>query len=209
VSPEPSLHRARVPRWKIERTLADQLSDPLLETDTALVTIAVAFGTAVCADSLWEWLDDAARPLFTASGGLRDRAAALTGLITNQLCLRTCTDRYEPLLLDHLIATRFGHPLLLASVGHELARRAGWPSLTARTADRHWTVLAADGYFTPITYGEPLTLDPAHLTACCPHEITHATLTAISRHAPAELAASATRVRDSLPIAPHQHGHDQ
>ncbi|HUA07539.1 MAG TPA: hypothetical protein VMB27_26795 [Solirubrobacteraceae bacterium] len=204
MSTEPSPGRARSPRWRIERTLADELSDPLLEHDTLLIAIAVAFGTPTDPRQLWEWLDDAARPLFGEPvTGLRDRAEALATLMTRELGFVATPDRYEGLLLDHAISTCSGHPLLLATVGHELARRAGWTSVTARTSDRYWTVLTGDGYFTPIAYeaaGAPL--DPSHLRTCCPHELSHAILTAIAREAPADVASSATRIRSVLPFEP-------
>lgn len=209
MSPEPSLRRARLPRWKLERCLVDQLADPLLGYDTALVAIASAFGAADCAPALWDWLDDAARPLFATPSDLRERAAALTDLMTNHLCLRAHIDGWESLTLDHTIATRSGHPVLLATVGHELARRAGWQSLTARSAGRHVTVLTTEGYFTPIAYGAPLeSVDIGQLRACCPHEVAYVTLTALSGQAPAELAESARRVRDGLPIERDHHAQD-
>ena len=206
---EISLGRGRVPRWKLERILIDALGDPFLEHDTAMAAIAAAFGSADRAERLWEWLDDAARPLFTIPDDLRQRAAALTHLMTNQLRLRAGNDDHRALLLDHLIQTRLGHPLLLASIGHELARRAGWPTVIATTHAQHVTVLTDDGYFAPIAYGIPLpAAHAAQLRACCPHGIAAATLAAISHHAPAEIAASATRIRDALLTAHEDHTYD-
>lgn len=194
-----------MPRWKIERVLIDQLADPFLEHDTAMIAIAAAFGTPGCARDLSDWLDHAARPLFTSPEDLSKRAAALTSLITNQLCLRVRTDHHQALLLDQLIASQCGHPILLASVGHELARRAGWPTVTATAQDGHYvTVLTGEGYFAPIAYGIPLR-DAAQLRACCAHTITAATLAEITRHAPADLAASASRVRDALSSTSHHN----
>jgi len=206
VSTEPFRSRPRSPRWRIERTLADELSNPLLEHDTLLIAVATAFGTATGPEQLWEWLDDAARPLFgVRANGLRDRAGALATLMTSELGFVASPYGYEGLLLDEAIATRSAHPMLLATVGHELARRAGWRSLTAWTPGRYWTVLTADGYFAPIAYdadGAPL--DPSHLLFCCPHDLSYAILTAIARDAPAELAASAARICDVLPLQPHE-----
>jgi hypothetical protein len=202
MSTEPFRSRARSPRWRIERTLADELSNPLLAHDTLLIAIATAFGSASGPEQLWEWLDDAARPLFSASAsGLRERAGALATLMSSDLGFVASPDGYEGLLLDHAIATRSAHPMLLATVGHELARRAGWRSLTAWTPGRYWTVLTADGYFTPIAYdADGSSLDPSHLLFCCPHDLSYAILTAIARGAPAELAASATRICAVLPV---------
>ena len=205
MSTEPSPGRARSPRWRIERSLADELSDPLLDHDTLLIAIATAFGAAPGRQELWEWLDDAARPLFDVpANGLRERAAALANLMTSELGFVASPDRYEGLLLDLAIATRLAHPLLLATLGHELARRAGWRSLTAWTPGRYWTVLSDDGYFAPIAYdADGASLDPSDLRFCCPHDLSYAILSAIARDAPAELAASASRICDVLPVEPH------
>ena len=202
MSTEPSRSHARSPMWKVERTLADRLGDPLLEHDDALVAVAAAFGAPGCAQGLWEWLDDSARALFaTRTDDLRQRAAALADLMTNRLGLAACADRYEGLLLDHAVVRQSGHPLLLAAVGHELSRRAGWPSFPAHADGGACTVLTAEGYFLPIFYGAvPDTLDAAQLRPRCAHATTYAVLTAIGRHAPADMAASATRIRESLPI---------
>lgn len=211
MSTEPTERRARFPRWRLERTLADELGDPLLEHDQLLVAVAAAFGTDASSEQLWEWLDDAARPLFNLpASGLRERAAALATLMTYKLGFAACSEGYEGLLLDRAIATSSAHPLLLATVGHELSRRAGWSSLTARTPGRYWTVLTADGYFTPIAYDlTHITLDPAGMRACCPHELSYAILTAMIRHAPAHIAASATRIRRVLPLQPHDQTEDE
>jgi hypothetical protein len=203
MSSEPSVSRAGSrPLWKVERTLTDQLGDPLLEHDAALVTIAAAFGDAGCAQDLWNWLDDAARPLFSvAAGDLQARAAALAEVMTRALGLAAMADRYEGLLLDRAVARRSGHPLLLATVGHELARRAGWPSLVGHAAGHSATALVADGCFLPIFYGDvPEDFDPAKLRARCPHEVAFGLLAGIARHGPTDLAGSAGRVRDSLPV---------
>jgi hypothetical protein len=62
-------------------------------------------------------------------------------------------------------------------------------------------MLTADGYALPIFYGaEPDVPDPAQLRPRCAHATTYAMLTALGRHAPAEMAASADRIRESLPI---------
>jgi hypothetical protein len=61
--------------------------------------------------------------------------------------------------------------------------------------------LTDEGYFLPMFYGAvPEELDAAQLRPRCAHTTTYALLTAIGRHAPADTAASATRVRESLLI---------
>jgi hypothetical protein len=205
MSREPSLGRLRTPRWRVERALVEQLADPLLGHDTAMIAISSAFNADGCAQRLGEWLDDGARALFgLPSAGLLERAAALADLMTNQLGLRACVDCWEGLLLDGAISTGCAHPLLLAGLGRELARRAGWAGLVAHSPGCYWTVLTSDASRIPIAYGAtPAALDRGALRACWPHEVTHATLTAIGRHGPVGLAASAERVRDALSDRTH------
>jgi hypothetical protein len=69
MSTDPFPRHAHSPRWKVERTLADRLADPLLEHDDALVAICAAFGGPGSAQPLWEWLDDSARALFAPRAG--------------------------------------------------------------------------------------------------------------------------------------------
>jgi hypothetical protein len=79
--------------------------------------------------------------------------------------------------------------------------RAGWPSFAAHAGHSAGTVLTDEGYLLPIFYGAvPDALDADQLRPRCAHATTYALLNALGRHAPADLAASATRIRESLPI---------
>jgi hypothetical protein len=93
------------------------------------------------------------------------------------------------------------HLLLLASLGHELARRAGLRSVVAGSQDDCCCVLIAGEMALPICFGEaPDGLDVSFLRSCCAHELAFTILAAIGRHAPAAQAVAANRVRAAMPI---------
>jgi hypothetical protein len=169
--PEPFTGRTD---WRLARAL----SQPTLTHDRAMATISHAFDGA-CLAGLLERIDDVARPMFgVADGSLFAQADALADVITNRLGLEVNSGEWRALLLGDALARREAHPLLLASLGHELARRAGLQSVVARSHDDFCCVLIA---------GEM-------------HELAFTILAAIGRHAPAAQARAADRVRAAMPI---------
>jgi hypothetical protein len=85
--------------------------------------------------ALWDCLDETARPLFgLARAPLHQQAEEIAEAITNRLGLRATTDSHGHLLLNHALADRVAHPILLATIGHELARHAGLCSVVAAAA---------------------------------------------------------------------------
>jgi hypothetical protein len=61
--------------------------------------------------------------------------------------------------------------MLLATIGHELARHAGLSSVIARSRSDYWTLLTREDTFLPLAYGSRTTLTTSELEACCAHEI--------------------------------------
>ena len=192
--PEPFTGRTD---WRLARAL----SEPTLGHDCALATISHAFGGA-CVAGLLERIDDAARPMFgVANGSLFDQADALADVITNRLGLQVTSGEWRTLLLGDALARREAHPLLLASLGHELARRAGLQSVVARSRDDFCCVLIAGEMALPVCFGEaPDGLDLSALRSCCAHELAFTILAVIGGHAPAAQAGAADRVRAAMPI---------
>jgi hypothetical protein len=192
--PEPSTGRID---WRLARTL----SEPTLRHDRALATISHAFGGA-CATGLLERIDDAARPMFGVAGqSLFTQADALADVITNRLSLQVNSGEWRGLLLGDALARHEAHPLLLASLGHELACRAGAQSVVARSHDEFCCVLIAGEMALPVCFGElPDGLDVSALRSCCAHELAFTILAVIGRHAPAAQAGAADRVRATMPI---------
>ncbi len=70
-----------------------------------------------------------------ADESLFAQADALADVITNRLGLEVNGGDWRTLLLGDALVRRAAHPLLLASLGHELARRAGLHSVVARSQD--------------------------------------------------------------------------
>jgi hypothetical protein len=192
--PEPFAGRTD---WRLARAL----SEPTLDYDSAMATISHAFGGG-CVAGLLERIDDAARPMFgVADAGLFAQADALADVITNRLGLQVDGDGWRPLLLGHALVRRQAHPLLLASLGHELARRAGLRSVVARSDTEWCCVLIAGEMALPICFGAALDgLGVSSLRRCCPHELAFTILAAIGRHAPAAQAGAADRVRAAMPV---------
>ena len=124
--------------------------------------------------------------MFGVSGCLFDQADALADVITNRLGLQVTSGEWRALLLGDALARREAHPLLLASLGHELARRAGLQSVVARSHDDFCCVLIAGEMALPVCFGEaPDGLDVSALRSCCAHELAFTILAAIGGHAPA------------------------
>jgi hypothetical protein len=105
------------------------LQQPDLAYDQAMITLATTINGAD-PHALWDHLDEAAIPLFrVARDDLRAQAAALAQAITDGLGLGASPG--GPLLLDQALTERTADPLLLAAIGHELARHAGLRSAVA------------------------------------------------------------------------------
>jgi hypothetical protein len=185
--------------WRLTRTL----SEPPLSHDHAMATISHAFD-GTCVAELLACIDDAARPIFgVADEGLFEQTDALADVITNRLGLQVDGGGWRTLLLGDALGRRQAHPLLLASLAHELARRAGLRSVVARSPDECCCVLIAGEMALPICFGSaPDGLNVSSLRRCCPHELAFTILAVIGRRAPAAQAAAAAadRVRAAMPI---------
>jgi Transglutaminase-like superfamily len=86
-------------------------------------------------------LDQLARPLFGAGPGGRERAGALAELLVERF-------RPDPVLVDGLWLDRVldsgrGHPVMLAAVATEVARRAGWSAMVCSSRQAWFAGLVA------------------------------------------------------------------
>jgi hypothetical protein len=93
------------------------------------------------------------------------------------------------------LSSGLAHPLLLATLAHELARRAGIRSAVARYGNSFWTALISDDAYLPIGFGPPAPLAAQELRACCAHHIAREMLSAIAATAPAAQARRADQLR--------------
>jgi hypothetical protein len=143
-------------------------------------------------------LDDLGRRLFGAAAldapAAGQKVAAVLGL---EVGLQPRRLGLDSLLLDEVLRSRAGHPLLLAVVYLEAGRRAGLsPSLVS--AGSAWMV--ALGHGATLTVVDPAP-DPAGdpepermtLRRHCPHEVAHSVLGAIGAHLEARRDADGAR----------------
>lgn len=148
-----------------------------LEHDEAQLAIAAALAGSE-PGATHERLDDAARALFGAGAlDVRRQAEALATALTDGLALLPIGGEHPALLIDEALVRREAHPLMIAVIGHELARRAGLESFVGSIGPRHWTVLH-DREGSALVGCELLASPPAAQTIRprCPHEVAHAVL---------------------------------
>ena len=183
-----------------------------LDHDEVLAGIAAGVGDAQ-PEVVLARLDEASRVLFgSASAPLVEQAARLEPLIAGLAGPTPADDDYRALLLDRALARRLTHPILLAAVGHELARRAGLTSRVCRSPEGWWTaligpdgcVLVGSAAATP-----PSSLDDVRLA--CAHEVAVAVLARLRALAPPPGDRRAERMLQELLEAAgadgHGHGH--
>jgi hypothetical protein len=147
-------------------------------------------------------LDHLARPLFASGPASRDRAEALATLLVERF-------RPDPVLVDGLwldlvLETGRGHPVLLAAVASEAARRAGWTSMVCSSRSRWFAGLVEDGVLwlvdpTGETSGAAA---PASVRRHCAHEVAFAVLSGLAeRFAGPRDQAQARRLRSQLDVS--------
>lgn len=183
-----------------ERSAALLLGSPGLEHDRAQAALAASF--SVTAHGAPEaLLDEASLPLFgIASLHPREQARELADLLTNGLCLRPERHDHRALLIDHALVQRSAHPIQIAVIGHELARRAGVPSFVGSCEGEPWTVLRGDGEMAlvgPASIAGPP--QAAGVRCRCAHQVARAVLTELRRLAPPESVPRAERLLRALP----------
>jgi L-ascorbate metabolism protein UlaG (beta-lactamase superfamily) len=179
------------------------LNAPELAADDALIALAERFAGCDRAYVL-DRLDDAARALFgTATLPPRRQADLLADALTRGLGLRPVTHDHRALLIDRALESREAHPLVIAAIGHEVARRAG---LTTRICQSHtdwWVAVPGDDVLTAIgcSAGTPLPGGP--LRALCPHQLAYALLAHLGHDGPSAWHAHAASLIARLPAGHH------
>jgi hypothetical protein len=183
-----------------ERSAARLLASPELEHDRAQAALAASFSvTAAAAPEAL--LDEASLPLFgIAELSAREQAQELADLLTNHLCLRPERHDHRALLIDHALVSRHAHPIQIAVIGHELARRAGVASFVGSCEGEPWTVLRGDNEMAlvgPASIAGPL--EPRTVQGRCAHQVARAVLTQLRELAPPESVPRAERLLAALP----------
>ena len=150
-----------------------------VEHGEVLAGIAAVLG-GPDASALLDALDDHARGLFGAECvGLLEQAAVVERVLDGLVGGRRDAADPEQLLLHGALRQGAGHPLVVAALGHELARRAGLASAVCRAGDDWWT-----GVFGPegcVLVGSAAGVVPRSLAGvrvACAHEVA---VTALAR----------------------------
>jgi hypothetical protein len=146
-------------------------------------------------------LDHLARPLFAAGPGGRERAGALSALLAAKF--RPDGKAVERLWLDEVLASRRGHPLLLAAVATELGRRSGWQIMVCSSPEGWYAGLVDEGvlWLVDPTGEASDARAPKTVRRHCAHEVAFVVLTGLAeRFAGSSDEVRARRLRDRLDV---------
>ena len=175
-----------------------------------LLTVAERFGS-VDGEGALARLDDEARSLFgIAALDGPDRVERLAHALGAELAYSPAGEEPESLLLDRVLERRRGHSLLLACVGHELARRAGVESAVFSLPGTWLVGCRGEDTMHLVALGDP----PGPATGAtprrhCAHELAFATLMGLEpryeRAGDPARARLAVELRDELPLVGGGH----
>ncbi len=183
-----------------ESSAARLLGTPGLQHDQAQAALAASFSvTAMAAPGAL--LDEASLPLFGAGElDVAEQAHALADQLTNGLCLSPDRSHHRALLIDHALTHRSAHPLQIAVIGHELARRAGIPSFVGVCEDEPWIVVRGEDRMALVGPAEIAGRPNAQtVRPRCAHQVARAVLTEIQASAPPDSVRRAERLLRVLP----------
>ena len=182
-----------------DRATARLLGAPGLATDDALIAVAERFAGCDRAQVL-ATLDDASRPLFGAATLPPSAAAGALGRqLATELGLRPAPAGRDALLVDRALARRAAHPLVIAAIGHELARRAGVTARVCRTGERWWIAVPGEGNLALVDCsGAGGRVPDGPLRAVCSHQVALALLRTVACSGPAGWRACAAGLTRQL-----------
>ncbi len=183
-----------------ESSAARLLSTPGLQHDQAQAALASSFSvTAMAAPGAL--LDEASLPLFgLGEAEVAEQAHALANQLTNGLCLSPDRRSHRAVLIDHALTHRSAHPLQIAVIGHELARRAGISSFIGICEREPWIVVRGENEMALVGPAE-IAGSPNSQTVHprCPHQVARAVLNEIRACAPPDAARRANSLLAALP----------
>jgi hypothetical protein len=184
-----------------QQSAARLLSAPGLQHDEAQAALAASLSSTAI-EAPGSLLDEASLSLFGAAAlGVSAQARELAGVLTNELCLCPDRDDHRALLIDHALTRRRAHPLQIAVIGHELARRAGLSSFVGIFERQPWTVLRGEEGMAMVGPGsvERRPVAPA-VRPRCAHLVAREVLLAVRAAGPPERGLRAARLLRVLPI---------
>lgn len=154
-------------------------------------------------------LDDLARGVFgIAAAPAEEAAGRLVGALAQDAGLTVGGATPDSLLLDRVLARRTGHPILLAAVYREVARRAGLEA-TLLSSGEHWFVGIGNDATEALLAMAPVddAIETLEVRRRCAHETTDAALRELSRVYRAtgqdRQAIRAVALRRLFPFAPN------
>jgi hypothetical protein len=175
--------------------LSRRACPPLVD---ALVAVA---STWRAVDAAWvdAQLDELALPLFSVGPEGRTRAAALGELVTR--AFREDSISVEALWIHEALATRRGHPVVIAAIATELGLRAGW-TITVCSSPTAWYAGLRDGDVLWLVEAAGLGgATPATVRRHCAHEIAFVLLTGLAERFPGPRdQVHARSLRDQLAL---------
>ncbi|MGA9316406.1 MAG: hypothetical protein WBV77_17475 [Solirubrobacteraceae bacterium] len=184
---------------------SELLRSPSLEVSSALISIATAL---VGCDTrrVLDTLDNAAIDLFGAQPlPLQAQAQRLGYALANTLALTPGSTDHRGLLIDQALSRRQAHPVLIAAIGHELARRAGLRSQLCVTAEGWWTALIDQDRVILVGSGDrDLPASTSNVRYACPHQLAGVILSQLARHRGQPWSDRASQLERSLPLC-HPH----
>jgi len=121
-------------------------------------------------------------------------------VLTNVLGLIPEQEDPRALLIDDALESRRAHPVVIAGVGSELARRAGLRGYVCQSPEGWWTGISAHGETTLVGTSHTASEVPqAALRGLCPHRLAGAILTLFAEHREQSWRLPADRLRGALP----------
>jgi transglutaminase superfamily protein len=144
-------------------------------------------------------LDQMARALFGAEPDGRERARTLAAFLTRELNPDTAS--VEGLWLDEVLATRRGHPVMIAALAAELGRRAGWQVSVCSTPTAWYAGLLDGDVLWLVEPTGAAAGVPTMVRRHCAHEIAYVVLTGLAERFERERDRDrARRLRDHLAL---------
>ena len=123
-------------------------------------------------------LDQMARALFDVAPDGRERSRALAAFLIREL--RPEARSVEGLWLDEVLATRRGHPVLIAALAAELGRRAGWATSVCSTPTAWYAGLVDGDVLWLIEPTGDAGGVPSTVRRHCAHELAYVVLTGLA-----------------------------
>jgi len=190
------------------RSFARLAAGPCPPLDEVLLSLSAELGPVDRAAALAA-LDEDARLLFGIERlSAPRRVERLAAVLDGEAAFRPADGRQDPraFLLEHVVARRRGHPALLATVAHELARRAGI-DVGVFSSPSGWYVGCPDGGRVALIAlgGAAMDIAAPGVRRHCAHEVAFAVLYGLEHSFRArgqhDAAAHMAALRAHLPVS--------